>query len=59
MKNRFLAYLFLLLATSCVLPSDGDPYEDTLCMLTVRALYPSGYSDRIREGVPVKVEEIN
>lgn len=59
MKNRFLAYLFLLLATSCVLPSDGDPYVDTLCTLTVRALYPSGYSDRIRAGVPVKIEEIN
>ena len=59
MKNRVLTFLLLLAVTSCVLPSEGDPYADTLCRLTVRAIYPSGYADRAHAGVPVKVEEIN
>ena len=59
MKNKILILLMLLAVTSCVLPSDGDPYADTLCSFTIRVTYPTGYADRVRAGVPVTLEEIN
>jgi len=59
MKYRVLAILLILLAAGCRPLAEGDPYEDTLCTLTVYAQYPSGYTERARAGVPVVIEEIN
>ena len=59
MKHLIPALFILLLAVACRPLAEGDPYSDTLCTLTVYAQYPSGYTDRARAGVPVRIEEIN
>lgn len=38
---------------------DRDPYEKTLCTLSVKAVYPEDYAQYAREGVSVKVEDVN
>lgn len=59
MKKVILIFLALLLAFSCQEPNFVSPYSRTLCALTVRAAYPDGFDEFIREGVAVKVEEVN
>lgn len=59
MKNRVTILLLLLLAAACRPMAEGDPYGETLCVLTVLPQYPSGYAGRARAGVPVRLEEIN
>ena len=59
MRNKLLILFVLMLAAACRPLAEGDPYTDTLCTLSVQAVYPSGYADRVRAGVPVRIEEIN
>ena len=59
MKDKALIYLILLIAAACRPLAEGDPYRETLSMLTVQAQYPEGYSGRARAGVAVRLEEIN
>lgn len=60
MRHRLLILLAILpLVRACTMPETGEPYGGTLCTLTVQALYPAGYADRARAGVPVRLEEIN
>jgi len=46
-------------ALSCGRFMDRDPYEKTLCTLSVKAVYPEDYAQYAREGVSVKVEDVN
>ena len=59
MRNKLLILFVLMLAAACRPLAEGDPYTDTLCTLSVQAVYPSGYADRVRAGVLVRIEEIN
>lgn len=59
MRNATLLALVLTIAAACHPVESGSPYEDTLCKLIVQAQYPSGYSGFAREGVAVRLEEIN
>lgn len=54
--------VFLLLAAlstaGCMDLSTTDPYAGSIHSLTVKALYPDGFGDRVREGVLVQAEDI-
>lgn len=45
--------------TSCTALEQADPYEGRLSTLTVQLDYAAGYESYLREGIPVRVEEID
>ena len=57
--KRILYILSIVLAASCAGIKDKDPYEGSLHLLTVTALYPEGYEDFDLKGSDALVEEIN
>ena len=59
MKKYILYILILASAISCGRFMDRDPYESSLCTFSVTAVYPDGYTQYVREGVDVKVEDVN
>lgn len=58
-----LAYILLLMAFfttgSCTDIDKDNPYDNQLHTLQVNAVYPDEYSDYLREGVTVKIEDID
>ena len=59
MKKAAILIAALLAVLACGPQTETNPYEDSLCTLVVQAGYPQGFSEFIREGVPVSVEEVN
>ncbi len=59
MKKYVLYILIWVSVLSCGRFMDRDPYESTLCTLSVKAVYPEDYAQYVREGVSVKVEDVN
>lgn len=60
MMKKYLSYCILALAlVSCVHPDAENPYEGMLCTMDVKLIYPEGHSEAAREGVAVRLEEIN
>lgn len=58
--RKFIVYIMVWAsALSCGRFMDRDPYEKTLCTLSVKAVYPEDYAQYAREGVSVKVEDVN
>lgn len=58
-----LAYILLLMTFfttgSCTDIDKDNPYDNQLHTLQVNAVYPDEYSDYLREGVTVKIEDID
>ena len=58
-----LAYILLLMTFlttgSCTDIDKDNPYDNQLHTLQVNAVYPNEYSDYLREGVTVKIEDID
>lgn len=58
-----LAYILLLMTFfttgSCTDIDKNNPYDNQLHTLQVNAVYPDEYSDYLREGVTVKIEDID
>lgn len=58
-----LAYILLLMTFlttgSCTDIDKDNPYDNQLYTLQVNAVYPDEYSDYLREGVTVKIEDID
>ena len=56
-------YILLLTVTGifagCTDLDKENPYDDQLHSLQVTAVYPDGYSEYLREGVTVKIEDIS
>lgn len=48
-----------MVLAGCVRTADSDPYDGTLCSVSVTLEYPEGYSQAVREGVQVTLEEVN
>lgn len=61
MRERIIIFFAILglLASSCISQETGNPYADTLCSVTVKAVYPEGYADAVKRGVKVTLEDIN
>lgn len=60
MKRYIISILtIVLLLASCTELQPQNPYEGKLCTLEVTAAYPEGYASYAREGVSVRVEEVN
>ena len=59
MKKLLYILICTFMAVSCVDFDGANPYAETLCELSVRAIYPDGYSSFSRAGVDVTIEEIN
>lgn len=60
--KRYITYVLaaaLLVFSSCIREADKNPYDKTLNILSVEAVYPEGYEAFQREGVGVVAEEIN
>ena len=52
--RKFIVYIMVWAsALSCGRFMDRDPYEKTLCTLSVKAVYPEDYAQYAREGVSV------
>lgn len=45
--------------TGCTDIDKENPYDDQLHSLQVTAIYPEGYTEHLREGVTVKVEDVD
>lgn len=54
-----LICLLLLLTAGCSSVERDNPYDGTLRLLSVRALYPDGYDEFRRAGVTVKIEDVD
>ena len=56
-------YILLLTVTGllagCTDLDKENPYDDQLHSLQVTAVYPDGYSEYLREGVTVKIEDVD
>lgn len=56
-------YIVLLTAisilTGCTDIDKENPYDDQLHVLQVTAIYPDGYTEYLREGVTVKIEDVD
>ena len=55
-------YILLLTVTGifagCTDIDKENPYDNQLHSLQVTAVYPDGYTDHLREGVTVKIEDV-
>lgn len=49
----------MLTLAACTDIRNSDPYQESLNVLTVSAVYPQGHEDAAHEGVPVNVEDMN
>lgn len=58
-----LAYILLLMTFlttgSCTDIDKDNPYDNQLYTLQVNAVYPNEYSDYLRKGVTVEIEDID
>ena len=56
-------YILLLTVTGifagCTDIDKENPYDNQLHSLQVTAVYPDGYTDHLREGVTVKIEDVD
>ena len=56
-------YIVLLTVTGitagCTDIDKENPYADQLHTLQVTAVYPEGYTEHLREGVTVKIEDVD
>lgn len=59
MKKFIPVIVLLSVLSGCLTLQNSNPYERSLCTLTVKAVYPGSYSSATRAGVPVEVEDIN
>ena len=57
--KRILYILTVILAAACTDMKNSNPYEESLNVLTVTALYPEGYQGFDLEGSLAVVEEMN
>lgn len=57
--KRILYILTVILAAACTDMKNSNPYEESLNVLTVTALYPEGYQGLDLEGSLAVVEEMN
>ena len=57
--KRILYILTVILAAACTDMKNSNPYEESLNVLTVTALYPEGYEGFDLEGSLAVVEEMN
>lgn len=57
--KRYLSYLLSVLLVSCVPVRSDNPYASSLCTLSVRLQYPEGHENAGRQGVVVRLEEVN
>lgn len=60
--KQFILYLLLLpvlFITGCLDINQEDPYNNQLNTLLVHAIYPEGYTEFLREGVTVKIENVD
>jgi len=57
MKRLVFIFSILCAAHSC--GNFAEPYSESLCTLTVRPQYPSGFPEKTGEGAKVVVEDVN
>ena len=64
-SNYMKQFIYILLLTvtgifaGCTDLDKENPYDDQLHSLQVTAVYPDGYSEYLREGVTVKIEDVD
>ncbi|WP_303011765.1 DUF4876 domain-containing protein [uncultured Bacteroides sp.] len=60
---KYTAYILfaisLLTIGSCTDIDNGNPYDNQLYTLKINTIYPDDYTDYLREGVTVKIEDID
>lgn len=59
MKQSFYIVLLLISIWGCSDINKDNPYENQLYTLQVSAIYPDEYTDYLREGVTVNIEDID
>lgn len=59
MKRISYILTAMLTLAACTDIRNSDPYQESLNVLTVSAVYPQGHEDAAHEGVPVNVEDMN
>lgn len=59
MKQSFYIVLLLISAWGCSDIDKDNPYDNQLYTLQVTAIYPDEYTDYLREGVTVNIEDID
>ena len=56
----YILLLFIIVSTGgCTVIDKDNPYDDQLHTLQVNAVYPDEYSNYLREGISVKIEDID
>ena len=64
-SNYMKQFIYILLLTvtgifaGCTDIDKENPYDNQLHSLQVTAVYPDGYTDHLREGVTVKIEDVD
>lgn len=59
MKQSFYIVLLLISAWGCSDIDKDNPYDNQLYTLQITAIYPDEYTDYLREGVTVNIEDID
>ena len=57
MKKSIYILTAILMIAGCADFKNGNPYQDTLNILTVTSVYPEGYEYAAHSGVEVTVED--
>lgn len=59
-QSIYIALLTVIgITAGCTDIDKENPYDDQLHVLQITAVYPGGYTEYLREGVTVKIEDVD